>query len=219
MAVEYCIDGRKVSGITMNDRQRRFVLEYLIDLDAKKAAIRAGYSPQTAGQQAFSLMARKDVADAITFEMGQRSIRTMVTADRVLEELARIGFFDLRRVVEWRGEEVSTEEVDEDGNTVITIKSANQVLLKDSDKLTIEDVAAIAEISQGKDGLKIKFAPKMAALAEIGRHLGIAQRHEVTGKNGGPIQTEELSARELLTSRISSLASRLADQPDASKLN
>ena len=74
----------------MTPRQRFFVLEYLIDLDPRQAAIRAGYSPRSARSQGLALMRRTDLAAAIRKEMDERARRTGITAERVLEEYARV---------------------------------------------------------------------------------------------------------------------------------
>src|SRR4051794_41809085 len=81
----------------LNDRQACFVAEYLVDLNATQAAIRAGYSARTANEQAARLLANVSVAAAIAEAQAARSRRTEVTADRVMLELARVAFGDPRR--------------------------------------------------------------------------------------------------------------------------
>ena len=76
-------------------KRRRFVLEYLIDLNVTQAAIRAGYSPKTAMQQGSWLLSNVDVAAEIRREIAEQEKRTRITADRVLEEIAAIGFGDM----------------------------------------------------------------------------------------------------------------------------
>ena len=71
----------------MNDKQESFVAEYLIDLNATQAAIRAGYSEATAYSQGQRLLKNVEVADAIQKRMDKRSKRTEVTADYVLETI------------------------------------------------------------------------------------------------------------------------------------
>jgi Terminase small subunit len=74
----------------MTPRQRFFVLEYLIDLDPKKAAIRAGYAPRGAAGRGSVLLRRPEIAQAIHAAMDERARRTGITIERVLEEYARI---------------------------------------------------------------------------------------------------------------------------------
>jgi phage terminase small subunit len=184
--------------MTLTDKQAQFVQEYLIDLNATQAAIRAGYSEETAQQQGSRLLLNVVVGKAVADAMAQRSVRTRVTADRVLTELARIGFGDIRSVVAWRANTSETGKEDEDG--VPETRAFNEVELIGSAEIDHDAAAAIAEISQGKDGaLKIKMHNKVSALQEIGRHLGIASRTEVSGPDGKPIQHEvaEMSDIEL----------------------
>ncbi len=73
----------------MNLRQRRFVDEYLIDLDGKHAAIRAGYAASDAKNRACRFLKTPEIANAIAAAMAERSRRTGNKPERVLEELAR----------------------------------------------------------------------------------------------------------------------------------
>ena len=68
----------------LSTKQRRFVEEYLVDLNGTQAAIRAGYSPRTARQIASENLSKPDIADAIAEAQAARSQRTQITADRVL---------------------------------------------------------------------------------------------------------------------------------------
>ena len=76
----------------MNDKQKRFCEEYLIDLNATQAAVRAGYAPKTAYSQGQRLLKDVEIAETITKLKSMQSKRTGITADRVLEELAKLGF-------------------------------------------------------------------------------------------------------------------------------
>ena len=149
-----------------------FVQEYLVDLNATQAAIRAGYSPQSASKIASQLLDNTRVADAIAQAMADRVMRTHVTQDQVVRELARIGFSDMRRFARW----------DADGVTMIA-----------SDELSDEDAPAIAEVSEhatiktivrGDEEkrieervlnrtLRFKLHSKTDALAKLAEHLGM----------------------------------------------
>lgn len=82
----------------MTPKQQRFIDEYLIDLNATQAAIRAGYSPKTANEQGCQLLAKLSVP--IAQAMAERSRRTGFNADRVLRELAEMGFADGDTIIE-----------------------------------------------------------------------------------------------------------------------
>src|SRR4051812_15945223 len=85
----------------LNDRQRRFVAEYLLYLNATQAAVRAGYSARSAYSTGERMLRNAEVAAAIAEVQAARSRRTEVTADRVVLELARVAFGDPRRVMSW----------------------------------------------------------------------------------------------------------------------
>ena len=107
-----------------------------------------------------------------------------ITAERVLQELGKIGFADIRKAVQW-GKGLAVP--DETGE----MRIANGVAMIDSGELDDQTAAAIAEVAQTRDGIKIKFHDKRAALMDIGRHLGMfVDKHEMTGKDGGPLQVE-----------------------------
>lgn len=74
----------------MTPKQQQFVKEYLIDLNATQAAIRAGYSEATAYSIGQRLLKDVEVSSAIQTEMGKRAERTLLTADEVLKRLDRI---------------------------------------------------------------------------------------------------------------------------------
>ncbi len=136
----------------LTDRQRRFVEEYLVDLKAGAAAIRAGYSEKSAETLGARLRNLPHVRQAIEAAMDRRSRRTGITQDRVVAELARIAFADIRDFVNW----------DETG---VTLRAARE--------LGPQQTACVAEIVEtpGK-GLRIKLHAKPQALAALSRHLG-----------------------------------------------
>lgn len=86
----------------MTDKQKRFCEEYLIDLNATKAAIRAGYAEKAAYSQGQRLLKNVEVAELITKLKAKQSERTGITADRVLAELSKLGFADMAEVESFR---------------------------------------------------------------------------------------------------------------------
>lgn len=74
----------------LNDRQRRFVNEYLIDLNGTQAAIRAGYSQKTARQIGQKLLTKVDIQQAISAAQAARQERTELTADEVIRDLREV---------------------------------------------------------------------------------------------------------------------------------
>lgn len=151
-----------------NPKQRRFAAEYLIDLNATQAAIRAGYSKKTAAQIAEKLLRKADIQAEITKRQQKRSSRTEITQDRVLIELARIGFSDIRNAVKW-GETMLRVADSETGE----VEAYHGLALIGSDEIDDDTAAAIAEVSEGPKGIKIKFHDKKGALADLAKHVGV----------------------------------------------
>ncbi|WP_219096568.1 terminase small subunit [Pseudomonas sp. UMAB-40] len=86
--------------MALTAKQQAFVIEYLVDLNATQAAIRAGYSKRGAKDQAWQLMQRPDIAAAIKAAMEARNERTKVDADYVLSRLTEIDQMDLLDILE-----------------------------------------------------------------------------------------------------------------------
>lgn len=157
----------------LTDKQKRFVEEYLVDLNATQAAVRAGYSEKTAGQIGEQNLKKLEIQDALAKAMAARSERTEITQDMVLRELARVAFAngtDFARIV---STPVPTTVVDEEGNLQQVIRRTQRVELVDTDRVTPEKRAAIAGIKEGKHGIEVKSYDKVRALELLGRHLGL----------------------------------------------
>lgn len=192
--------------MALNAKQQRFADEYLVDLNATQAAIRAGYSAKTAGQIGERLLKNVEIAAAIQNGIEARAQRTQITQDRVLSELAKLGFSDIRRAVTWRANVTGMHE-EEDGTQRLAV--TNEVCLIDSDQIDDDTAASIAEISQSdRGGLKVKFHDKRGALVDIGRHLGMFKdKIEHSGPNGQPIETRaKLDLSGLTDDQLSALA-------------
>ena len=159
--------------VALTEKQARFVAEYLVDLDATKAAKRAGYSEKTAYSIGFENLRKPEIQEAIQIAMDARAKRTGITQDRVLQELARIAFAngtDFARIV---STPVPTTVVDEDGGTQQVIQSVQRVELVDTEHVDTEKRAAIAAIKESKFGIEVKSYDKIRALELLGEHLGM----------------------------------------------
>jgi phage terminase small subunit len=160
----------------MTARQQLFCEEYLTDLNATQAAIRAGYSEKTAEQAASRLLTNVKVQEYIQERKKERIKRIEITQDAVLKEIAIVAFAvatDYAKVVEREATvEIDGEIVpllDAEGNPV-KYKTVEPVL---TDDLTEEQKKALAVIKKGRDGFEIKPHDKMKALEMLGRHLGL----------------------------------------------
>ena len=157
--------------MSLSDRQVAFIEAYLLEPNGERAAIAAGYSPRTAAVQASRLLRHVKVAEELGRRRGLMAMRTGITPERVLSELGRIGFSDIRQVVTWRANVTHLDE-DEDGDPVMRV--SNEVTISDSAELSDEAAAAVSEVSQTKDGaLKVKMHDKLGALVKMGQHLGM----------------------------------------------
>lgn len=180
-------------------KQQRFCDEYLIDLNATQAAIRAGYSLKTARAQGQRMLTNVDIQTYISELIKKREERTEITQDSVLRELALIAFAkasDYAKVVEKDAMiEVDGNMVpvlDEDGNPV-KYRTVEPIL---TDELTEDQKKAIAVIKKGRDGFEIKPYSKIQALELLGKHLGMFTE-KVEVKNTTPNAFEGLTTEEL----------------------
>lgn len=152
--------------MALTPKQETFVAEYLIDLNATQAAIRAGYSARTARKIGQENLTKPDIQKAIQEAMDARSKRTEITADRVLEEYAKIGFADIKDYLSFRTERAVVDYEDE--KPVFGYQDI--IELKPSDDI---DGAAIAEVKHTRDGIAFKLHDKKGALDSMARHLGM----------------------------------------------
>ena len=136
----------------MTKKQKRFVEEYLIDLNATQAAIRAGYSPHTAKDIGCENLAKPNIAAAISQAMAERSRRTGINQDRVLQELVRIGFAKI------------TDVVDPETAKILADASEDDLACIQSIKIKPNEFGTEREVKKKK---------KKAALVDLGKHLGL----------------------------------------------
>lgn len=76
--------------MALTPKQERFVEEYLVDLNGTQAAIRAGYSPKTANEQASVMLAKPNIQEAVQAQRAKVSERTMRTVADVMEDIGRV---------------------------------------------------------------------------------------------------------------------------------
>lgn len=157
--------GRKETARPLTPKQQRFAEEYLIDLNATQAAIRAGYSENGAGQSAFNLLKKPEIQALIEKLRAKTSVKLEVTRERVINELAKIAFSDIRSVVKWG--RVKIQAYDGIPEAVYDID------LIPSDEISEDAAAAVAEVRKTRDGLSVKMLDKKGALDSLGKHLGL----------------------------------------------
>lgn len=158
-----------------NPKRERFCQEFIIDLNGKKAAERAKYSKKTAEQQASRLLSNVKVQERIAELMKKRSERTRIAQDRVLQELAMIGFSDLRNYIDIDRDTGAIrakgfEDMPEGESRVLKSIKEDRVIKEDAD----------GEKTTVYDKVKFELWDKPKALEMIGRHLAMfVERHQV----------------------------------------
>lgn len=139
----------------LTDKQQRFVDEYLIDLNATQAAIRAGYSVKTANEQGSQNLAKLSIQQAIAERMAERSRRIGVNQDRVVLELAKIAFVKMTDIVDSEGN-IKEDAAEDDLACIESVKYKHS----DTDTGYSEE-------------REVKIASKLKALELLGKHLGM----------------------------------------------
>ena len=152
-------------------KQSLFVKEYLVDLNATQAAIRAGFSAKTAQEQSSRMLSNVIIQAAIQEEMNKRAEKVGITAERVLNEIAKMAFLDPRKLFDADGKPLHITALDDD--TAASIAGLDVVTTGNQD-------VGYADV------LKIKLADKAKNLELLGRHLKLfTDKVEQTGANGG----------------------------------
>lgn len=153
----------------LSPRHARFVEEYLVDLNATQAVLRAGYSRTGASVTGVRLLANPKIAAAIAHAMAERSRRTQVTQDRVVEELARLAFADVRDAATWTDETMSLRpSADLDDVTSAAIREVRVTRTITRIKRKGGDEDEIERVEQ-----RLQMHDKKGALDSLARHLGM----------------------------------------------
>ena len=193
-----------------NPRHERFAQELAKGKSANESYSLAGY---VANRHNASALARQKpikarVAEILTREQHkeekalEKAIEKLaISKERVLEELARIGFANISDYVDLTGDYPTW-----------ALKAVPREQMAAVAELTTETVFERTNSSGAPSEVrkvKLKFWDKKSALVDIGKHLGMfREKVELSGPNGGPIETEDVSARDRIASRIAGIAAR-----------
>lgn len=139
----------------MTEKQKRFVDEYLIDLNATQAAIRAGYSPKTAYSIGEENLKKPEISNAISRAMAESSRRTGISQDRVVRELAKMAFVNITDVVDSNGR-IRRDATNDDLACIESIK-----------------VKQMESDTGGSEEREVKLCSKLKALELLGKHIGM----------------------------------------------
>ena len=128
----------------LSPKQARFVAEYLVDLNGTQAAIRAGYSPKTANEQAARLLAKASIFEAVQTGQAKRFNKLGITAERVLSEFARIGFSDVRNVFDETGRLLPPGQLtDETAASIASVEVVRETTRKHGEASITEQVTKV----------------------------------------------------------------------------
>ena len=153
-----------MANVQLDPKHERFCREYVIDYNQTQAAIRAGYAPKSAHVQGSVLMDRIDVMLRVEQLKLEVNTELKVTRERVIEEFARIGLSDIRKVFA-----KGTRSLEDVQN------------LDDATAAAIESIEVIANTEKGEVvdyTHKIKLASKVKALENLGKHFNIYEDHQ-----------------------------------------
>lgn len=160
-------------------RERQFVWEYTIEPNATMAAVRAGYTARSAYSTAHRLLKKADIAAALAAVSAGVQRRTAVTAEMVVQELARVAFSDLGEAITWNdrgisfGDSATLPDRVRHAVKSVTVKR-KRMMLPDGEggfgEWEIEEIGATMH-------------DKVAALAHLGKHFGIFDRAKGDGES------------------------------------
>jgi phage terminase small subunit len=150
--------------MSLSLKHQKFVAEYLVDKNATQAAIRAGYSERTARQQGARLLSKAVIADAIAEKAEKQVEKLEITAERILRELALIGFANMEDYV----------RIGADGDPWLDFSTLTREQAAAITEMTVEDFKdGRGEAARDVRRVKFKLADKRAALVDLGRHLAL----------------------------------------------
>ena len=162
--------------MALTEKQKRFCDEYLIDLNATQAAIRAGYSVKNADKIGSELLGKTRVSETISRKIAERSKRTGINQDRVIQELARIAFVNPQNVIDSEDASVREDATEDDLACIQSVK------------VNTMDGAKGKSVER-----EVRLNDKMKALELLGKHLGMFKdklevdadmdEHKSTGKS------------------------------------
>lgn len=172
---------------SLTDKQRIFVLEYLVDLNATQAAIRAGYSEDSARQIAAENMSKPDILEAIEEAVNNRVTRLEITADRVLAGILNLADLDIGEAYDKNGNLLPVHEMPKHVRKAITsVKSFEEFEGFGQDKIKTGDVR------------EVRFTEKSKNWELLAKYLKLlTDKVQHSGDKENPIVVEKLSSEEI----------------------
>lgn len=180
-------------------KQALFVQEYLVDLNASKAALRAGYSPKTAYSMGHELLKKPEIKASVASAIAARTQRTQIDADWVLQRLAQEVEADLADLYHESGELKPTQD------------------WPDIWRKGLVTGIEVLEEADGKKATvrKVRLSDRIRRLELIGKHVAVGafrERHELAGPDGGPIVIDEIARAARVEALLERARARRNDQ-------
>jgi phage terminase small subunit len=183
----------------LSPKRQLFAIEYLVDLNAKQAAIRAGYSAHTAEVQGPRLLRNVQVRAAIDTAIAKHSANVGLSAEWVIKRLLQIAGADPNELIQHRrfacvachGDDGIGHNSVRDPDPMCSSckgQGIGRVITGDTTKLSPAGLALYAGIKTTKDGIEIKMHDQMAALEKLGRHLGLFDPKNAVGSTENPFR-------------------------------
>lgn len=150
----------------LTDKQRQFCKEYVVDFNATQAAIRAGYAKNGARQTAHKLVSNTDIQAAIKHEATRRAEAAEVSAERVVAELARVGFANMADYM----------VVGEDGLPRLNWREVTRDQAAALSQVTVDVVGAAEDEDDDErpvQRVRFKLESKISALEKLGKYFGL----------------------------------------------
>ena len=169
----------------MDEKKGRFVRDYVKTLDPAGAARRSGFEHLADSGNATRLLHQPETAKAIKRGLAARRRRKLVSADRVLEELARIAFSDIRDYADWDSEGVT---------------------LRPRDAIPPDAASAIVEITRRAGTTRLRLQDKKSALLVLARHVGLFEPRAAAAVDPKAERAAAAELRDQLIARIAALA-------------
>lgn len=165
--------------MALTEQKKRFVERYFETLKGAQSAIDVGYSEATAKQIAYNLLQEPEVDQYLQELRNKLSAKHGVTQDRIIEEYAKIAFFDIREIYDVDGGLIHVKQLDD--------KSAGAIAsIKSTEEWGEDDEGNKVVIGTNKE---VKLFDKIRALQDLGKHLGLFEKDNSQKKPETPSLT------------------------------
>ena len=163
----------------LTGKQSLFVQHYLLDPNATKAALAAGYSKRTAHSTGSENLKKPAIREAIEAGQAKVSVKLEITQELIAQELAKLALVNMEDFI----------RIGADGDPYIDLSELTRDQAAAINEITVDDYVE-GRGDEARDVKKVKFKlhDKRASLMDLAKLLGlVVTKHEVTGKDGGPL--------------------------------